>query len=214
MPDFDTRKPPQEPDRPNKLHLFVAVCRQKVSAVAGRLGISAGALLRSRNRISRRGKAFGILFVVVLGTAIISWAVDTPPEQRDQFDHKLRLKPPPDYDLDTDTVDSSAYSCDQGVNSCMVVYTYGDYDAKELASITRSLLSDFGESGGEATATSMQFADGGSMKSTDMSYCFATKDHLFRTLSTISLNRAQLLGKIDYSSSYGENHCYIVVYEG
>jgi len=211
MPDFDTRKPPQEPDRPNKLHLFVAACRQQVSAVVGRLGTSAGALLRSRNRISSRGKAFVILFVVVLGTALISWAVETPAEQRDQLNHKLRLKPPPGYTLEPDTGDSSAYPCDEGVKSCMLVTTYGDYDAKELASITRAKLSDPGV---EATATSMQFTDGGHIADTGVSYCFATKDHLFRTLGTRSLNGAELLGTIDYSSSYGEEHCYIVVYEG
>src|SRR5215208_2028702 len=125
MPDFDTRKPPQEPDRPSRLQLFVAASRRHVSAVASRLGISARALLRSRNRIRRRGKAFVILFVVVLGTGIISWAVETPAEQRDQLNHKLRLKPPPGYTLEPDTGDSSAYPCDEGVKSCMLVTTYG-----------------------------------------------------------------------------------------
>jgi hypothetical protein len=212
MPDFDTRKPPQEPDRPSRLHLFVAASRRHVSAVASRLGISAGAPLRSSNRISRRGKAFGILFVVVLGTAIFSWAVVTA-VQVGQLNHELRLKPPPNYTLNTDTVDSSAHSCEKGIDVCLVVYTYGDYDAKELASITRSILT-VGFYSGESTATSMQFADGGSMKSTGMSYCFASEDRLIRTLGTMRLIRAQLLGDLPYAASYGKNHCYIVVYEG
>jgi hypothetical protein len=213
MPDFDTRKPPQEPDRPRRLHLFVAASRRHVSAVASRLGISAGALLRSRNWISRRGTAFVILFVMVFGTAIISWAVVTV-VPRAQLNHELRLKPPPtNYTLITDTGDSSAHSCEKGIDLCMVVNTYGDYDAEELASITGSILS-VTDYGGETTATSMQFADGGSMKSTGMSYCFASEDRLIRTLGTMSLIRAQLLGEIGYSAPFGENHCYIVVYEG
>jgi len=176
------------------------------------LGISAGALLRSRNRISRRGKAFVILFVVVLGTAIISWAVVTA-VQRGQLNHELRLKRPPNYTFNIDTVDSSAHSCEKGIDVCLVVYTHGDYDARELASITGSILS-FSDYSGETTATSMQFTDGGSMKSTGMSYCFASEDRLIRTLGTMSLIRAQLLGEIGYSASFGQNYCYIAVYEG
>jgi|SRR5215208_2297672 len=212
MPDFDTRKPPQEPDRPSRLHLFVAASRRHVSAVASRLGISARALLRSRNRIRRRGKAFVILFVVVLGTGIISWAVVTL-VQSGQLNHELRLKRPPNYTFNIGAVDSYAHSCEKGIDLCLVVYlTHGDYDARELASITRSILS-FGDYSGETTATSMQFAEGGSMKSTGMSYCFAREDRLIRTLGTMSLIRAQLLGEIGYSAPFGENHCYIVVYE-
>ena len=134
-----------------------------------------------------------------------------------QFNQKLRLKPPPKYTIDVDSAnyaaDSTAVTCSQeDVDRCMHVTTAEPYpSAKDLASITRSILEDEGLSpggnGDEPKAISIQLA-----QSTypDRSYCFASKDDLVATLGKESLeHEASLLGRIEYSS---QEHCYIAVY--
>ena len=163
--------------------------------------------------IRRLGLVLSIVLVVLIAGGIISWAVETPAEQRERelhqelqrkrqlLDQKINLKPPPDYTINTDTIDSSAHPCDREVDTCMVVYTEGNYDAKGLASITRSILSDPNYPTG---ATSIQFVDGISMEDTGMSFCFEDKDVAASVLRG-ELDNAALLGKTD--------NCYIAVYE-
>ena len=98
MPDFDTRRP-QEPDRPSRMHMFVAASRQHMFAVASRLRTPVRALLRNRNMLLRLALAVCILVVVVEWAYVISRAVEeTPAEQPERelqqelqlLDHKIQ----------------------------------------------------------------------------------------------------------------------------
>ena len=84
MPDFDTRRP-QEPDRPNRMHLFVAASKQHMFGVASRLRTPVQALLRNRKKMRRPlGLALSVLSLVVLAKVLTAWAVETYIEQIDQ----------------------------------------------------------------------------------------------------------------------------------
>jgi hypothetical protein len=156
-----------------------------------------------------------------------TWIEHTPPPaaKRDaqtitQLNQKLRLNPPPKYTIDVDSAnyaaDSTAVTCSQeDVDWCMHVTTAEPYpSAKDLASITRSILEDEGLSpggnGDEPKAISIQLAQATYPEYPGRSYCFASKDDLVATLGKESLeHEAWLLGRIEYSS---QEHCYIAVY--
>jgi hypothetical protein len=156
-----------------------------------------------------------------------TWIEHTPPpaakreaQTITQLNQKLRLKPPPKYTIDVDSAnyaaDSTAVTCSQeDVDWCMHVTTAEPYpSAKDLASITRSILEDEGLSpggnGDEPKAISIQLAQATYPEYPGRSYCFASKDDLVATLGKESLeHEALLLGRIEYSS---QEHCYIAVY--
>jgi hypothetical protein len=156
-----------------------------------------------------------------------TWIEHTPPpafrrqaQSITQLNQKLRLKPPPKYTIDVDSAnyaaDSTAVTCSQeDVDWCMHVTTAEPYpSAKDLASITRSILEDEGLSpggnGDEPKAISIQLAQTTYSGYPNRSYCFASKDDLVATLGKESLeHEASLLGRIEYSS---QEHCYIAVY--
>jgi hypothetical protein len=149
-----------------------------------------------------------LLGLVLWGWVAIDWAVETHAARtkaqfKAQLNHKLRLKPPPDYTIDTDTGPSSAYPCDKGVDTCMIVATEGDYDAEALASISGSIFRD--HLYWVSSATSIFFTPYFSMEPTGMSFCFEDKDVAVSVLRG-ELDDAALLGKID--------KCYLAVYKG
>ena len=68
MPDFDTRRP-QEPDQPNRLHMFVVASKQHISAVGRWTG-------RIMIRHWRLGLSVSYLAVLVVLTAwAVSWTL-------------------------------------------------------------------------------------------------------------------------------------------
>ena len=149
-----------------------------------------------------------------------TWIEHTPPpaykreaQTITQLNQKLRLKPPPKYTIDVDSAnyaaDSTAVTCSQEeVDWCMHVTTEEPYpSAKDLASITRSILGDEGLSPG---GISIQLAQATYPEYPNRSYCFASKDDLVATLGKESLeHESLLLGRIEYSS---QEHCHIAVY--
>jgi hypothetical protein len=120
------------------------------------------------------------------------------------------------YSVDADSADyapdSTAVSCDeQEVDRCMHVYPKEAYpSAKDLASITRSILEDSplssSGSGDEPKSVSIAFGD---VAPTPTSYCFASKNDLVATLGKERVDEAAVLGRIDYDY---QNHCYIALY--
>ena len=222
MPDFDTRRP-QEPERPNRMHMF---------GVASRLRTPVQALLRNRKKMRRRlGLALSVLSLVVLAEVLTAWAVETHIEQVDQkldwavetpaeqLDNEIQLEPTPPYDdvteefyenLDGDT----ELSCLSAVvDYCYIVFTEPT-SAEKLASITKEVLADWldwlgssGLNGSRWISVEFSTEDVGGFPGDYIgtSYCFESKDEAVSTLSK-DLGKADLLGTMD--------HCYIAVYIG
>ena len=163
MPDFDTRRP-QEPDRPNRMHMFVAASRQHMFGVASRLRTPVRALLRNRKMRRRLGLALSVLSLVVLAGVLTAWAVETHSEQVDekldwavetpseQLGQEIKLPPTPEYGLyyEASTLSggsSAAAECflsDEGnydAYACEDVITKVT-DPVKLASITEELRAD------------------------------------------------------------------------
>ena len=211
MPYFDTRKP-QEPDRPSRLHLFVAASRQHTSALAGRSLTSARALLRNRTVMRRLGLVgLSISFLAVLAWILtawagsyvethseqvdqkLDWAVETPSEQLDQkikrplsttYDYKLVDEDPGGYGR------SVAPPCD--LDKCFGAnISASDADPATLATITEAAVNSCGGRNG-----SVGFSEQG------IGYCFASKQAALDNLGG-GLKEADMLGRID--------KCYIAV---
>jgi hypothetical protein len=211
MPDFDTRRP-QEPDQPNRLHLFV---------VASRLRTSARVQLRNKNIIGLLGIGGGILLLAVVAVLTIVWAVLPPPQTpADQLDQGLKPTPTPAYELvgryGSGTphyyCDSSecgvSRACPRGISICNSVITEAN-GARKLASITEDAAYDAGVP--NADGLSLRFYDAsladsqfGLRLQIATSYCFVDKDHAVSTLGG-ELDKAVWLGKTD--------ECYVAVYE-
>jgi hypothetical protein len=207
MPDFDTRRP-QEPDQPDRLHMFV---------VASRLRTSARVQLRNKNIVRLLGIGGGILLLAVVAVVTIVWAVlRLPQTPADQLDQELQPTATPAYEFagyasGTYTVycDSSECrvrkACPLGISKCGAVTTEA-LDARKLASITEDAAVP------NADGLSLEFYDAGLADGAfgirlqnATSYCFVDKDHAVSTLGG-ELDKAELLGKTD--------NCYVAVYEG
>jgi hypothetical protein len=222
MPDFDTRRP-QEPDQPDRLHMFV---------VASRLRTSARVQLRNKNIIGLLGIGGGILLLAVVAVVTIVWAVLPHPQTpADQLDQELQPTSTPAYELlgggfqsTTSYCDSSecgvTRACPRGISFCGVVTTEAN-GARKLASITENAYS-VDEAARILNAVpnvekvdelSLEFYDaslpdsafGLRLFQNATSYCFVEKDRAVSTLRG-KLNKAELLGKTD--------NCYVAVYEG
>ena len=219
MPDFDTRRP-QEPDQPSNIHMTrllgirVSILLPTVLAMVLGVVILVWFVLSPAERLAGTSK----------GQTWIEYTAPTADKRKaqtiTQLNQKLRLKPPPKYTIEVDSAnyaaDSTAVTCSQeDVDRCMHVTTAEPYpSAKDLASITRSILEDEGLSpggnGDEPKAISIQLAQTTYPDYPNRSYCFASKDDLVATLGKESLeHEASLLGRIEYSS---QEHCYIAVY--
>ena len=210
MPDFDTRAP-QEPDQPNRLHMFV---------VASRLRTSARVQLRNKNIIGLLGIGGGILLLAVVAVVTIIWAVPRHPQTpADQLDQELQPTPTPAYELVGDYRSGTSYYCDssecgaskacpRGISICGTVTTEAN-GARKWASITEDAAYDAGVPNADGLSLSFYDADladlgiGPELNAT--SYCFVDKDHAVSTLGG-KLDKAELLGKTD--------NCYVAVYEG
>jgi hypothetical protein len=211
MPDFDTRAP-QEPDQPNRLHMFV---------VASRLRTSARVQLRNKNIIRLLGIGGGILLLAVVAVVTIVWAVLRYPQTpADQLDQELQPTPTPAYKVISHSSGNYASSCSsgectvtkacpRGISNCYKVTTEAT-DARKLASITEDAAVP------NADGQSLKFYDAslynlgiflGKLEldaPSATSYCFVDKDLAVSTLRG-ELDEAELLGKTD--------RCYVVVYE-
>jgi hypothetical protein len=204
MPDFDTRAP-QEPDQPNRLHMFV---------VASRLRTSARLQLRNKNIIGLLGIGGGILLLAVVAVVTIVWAVlRLPQTPADQLDQELQPTATPAYKVISHGSGNTTESwssgectvtkvCPRGISNCNEVSTEAN-DARKLASITEEAAVP------NADAQSLKFYDA-ALYDLDIielvatSYCFVDKDLAVSTLRG-ELDKAELLGKTD--------RCYVVVYE-
>jgi hypothetical protein len=67
MPDFDTRRP-QEPDQPNRLHMFVVASKQHISAV----GRWTGKIMIRHWRLELSVSFLAVLAVVLTWTLAIT----------------------------------------------------------------------------------------------------------------------------------------------
>src|SRR5688500_7694478 len=153
MPDFDTRAP-QEPDQPNRLHMFVVASKQHISAVGRWTG-------RIMIRHWRLGLSVSFLAVLVVLTAQavrttseqedgqLDWAVETPGEQLGQ---EIELPPSPTYEVKDEESDligdaSASALCDHLYANhydnyvCLSVTTKVT-DPVKVASITQELKAD------------------------------------------------------------------------
>ena len=210
MPDFDTRTP-QEPDRPNRLQMFIVASRQRISAVGG----------LSRNMIRHRWKLLlSLLLLVIAAVLIKDWAVQTPAEQLDQeiaqldretkaqLDHKIHLPPTPEYSVEADSEASASagHSCEPGFDSCIAVRTEA-YLGPELASITVDVLDgvEYGTNFDPSKVSNLniEFYRSTPLDLIGESYCFDSKDNLVATLGE-RLDYAEVLGTV--------NDCYIAVF--
>jgi hypothetical protein len=218
MPDFDTRRP-QEPDRPSRMHMFVAASRQHMFGVASRLRTPVRALLRNRNMLLRMALAVGILVVVVEWAYVISravegppaepvdqildWAVETPSEQLGQ---EIKPQPTPAYDLmeEDPAVEGSSEegSCEESSRDtfgfgyeCLFVDTKAT-DPVKLASITDAVLY------GNGQVEFLRHQDWDSSPKA-LSYCFTSKNAAVQN-PYVDLNKAKLLGRV--------GNCYMAVY--
>jgi hypothetical protein len=213
MPDFDTRRP-QEPDQPNRLHMFVVASKQHISAVGRWTG-------RIMIRHWRLGLSVSYLAVLVVLTAQavrtyseqedgkLDWAVETPAEQLGQ---EIELPPTPAYSLYND-MDSSAYYCepeDAGYapSVCFGVGTKTS-DAMKLASITEDIVteSDYGDSRVHRLKVIHGSNDHGYEIFATI-YCFKRKIGKSVAVSALgsALKKARFLGKTD--------NCYLTIYKG
>jgi hypothetical protein len=208
MPDFDTRAP-QEPDQPNRLHMFV---------VASRLRTSARLQLRNKNIIGLLGIGGGILLLAVVAVVTIVWAVLIHPQTpADQLDQELQPTPTPAYkvvrhtsgttsDCDTSGECTVTKACPRGISNCYKVSTEAT-DARKLASITE----DAAVANADAQSLTFYYAALYNLGIFELdansatSYCFVDKDLAVSTLRG-ELDKAELLGKTD--------NCYVAVYEG
>jgi hypothetical protein len=233
MPDFDTRRP-QEPDRPNRIHMFVAASRQHMFGVASRLRTPVRALLRNRKMRRRFGLALSVLSLVVLAGVLTAWAVETHSEQvdqkldwavetpREQLGQEINLPPTPEYglwyetgplasdasaDAECDLSDMGGYHDEYG---CLDVITKVT-DPVELVSITEELKTD--PSSGAAVAgtypdvmeVSFYRREAGTPQFS--SYCFANEWFAADALRSHpdDFGKPVLAGKTD--------NCYVLVYE-
>jgi hypothetical protein len=227
MPDFDTRRP-QEPDRPSRLHMFVAASKQQISAV-GRWS--------KRTMIRHRRLGLSVSFLAVLAgtlTAWTVWAVETHSEQvdqkldwavetpREQLGQEIKLPPTPEYSL---YYEASTLSGGSSAAADCVLPDEGQYDAYacedvitkvtgpvKLASITEELKADpksGSEVAGGAYIDVMQVSFSRSEQSNahSTSYCFETEGLAADALRGHSddVERPVLAGRTD--------NCYVIVYE-
>jgi hypothetical protein len=224
MPDFDTRRP-QEPDRPNRMHILVAASKQHMFGVASRLRTPVRALLRNRKMRRRLGLALSVLSLVVLAGVLTTWAVETHIEQVDQkldwaveppseqLGQEIKLPPTPAYqdyyeDSSLSPVSSGGTECDVSEIGHYEEYACHDVitkvtDPAELASITQEL--NAGQMGyADVMEVSFRRSEMGDTQFT--SYCFE-----FEFCATDALRRhpsylPSLVGRTD--------DCYVIVYEG
>jgi hypothetical protein len=117
--------------------------------------------------IRRFGFGLSILLLMALLAGVITFwivvrpAVTNSETPADQFDQKIQPQPTPAYDVVRDYADSSAYSCEPGVSSCIYVSTEAT-GAKNLASITEDIYSSLYSSSGNGQAQSVEFYDASS----------------------------------------------------
>ena len=216
MPDFDTRAP-QEPDQPNRLHMFV---------VASRLRTSARVQLRNKNIIGLLGIGGGILLLAVVAGVTIVWAVLRHPQTTpaDQLDQELQPTPTPAYEVlsynsgkisDCVSADCTVTKvCPRGISNCNEVTTEANA-ARKLASITEDAARPYADGGQSLTfydaysydlGIDLGIIEVGDPTSIDAtSYCFLDKDLAVSTLRG-ELDKAELLGKT--------GKCHVAVYLG
>ena len=231
MPDFDTRRP-QEPDQPNRLHMFVVASKQHISAV-GRWS--------KRTMIRHWRLGLSVSFLAVLAGTLTAWAVETHSEQVDQkldwavetpseqLGQEIKLPPTPAYqdyyeDSSLSPVSSDGTECDVSEighyeeYGCHLVITKVT-DPAELASITQELKADPDGGMGYAEVMEVEFfkpalggGDLGNLYAT--SYCLNLKGPAiaaleFRAAHALRRHQAylpRLVGRTD--------DCYVIVYEG
>jgi hypothetical protein len=230
MPDFDTRRP-QEPDRPSRMHMFVAASRQHMFGVASRLRTPVRALLRNRNMLLRLALAVGILVVVVEWAYVISravegtpaepvdqildWAVETPVDQildwavetpSEQLGQEIKPQPTPAYDLmeEDPAVEGSSEegSCEESSED---TFGYGYeclfVDTKATDPVKLASITAEVLYGNGQVEFSRHQDWDSSPKA--LSYCFTSKNAAVQN-PYVDLNKAKLLGRV--------GNCYIAVY--
>ena len=211
MPDFDTRRP-QEPDRPNRMHMFVAASKQHMFGVAIRLLTPVQALLRNRKMSNRLGLALSVLSLVVLAGVLTVWAVRIHIAS-EQLGQEIKLPPTPAYqdyyeDSSLSPVSSGGTECDVSEIGHYEEYACHDVitkvtDPAELASITQEL--NAGQMGyADVMEVSFSRSELGDTQFT--SYCF---DSEFRAADALRRHPSylpRLVGRTD--------DCYVIVYEG
>ena len=223
MPDFDTRTP-QEPDQPNRLHMFVVASKQHISAV----GRWTGRIMIRHWRLGLSVSFLAVLAVVLTAWAVrthseqvdgkLDWAVETPSEHLDQ---EIRTSPTPAYQLYYEA--SSLYES-SSASDCVLAYQghYDGYDCihlitkasdpEELASITQELRAEPSSGTDVAMAAESDFAvvkvwfrRSELADAHATSYCFGSKDLAADALRG-KLHKAEMVGKTD--------DCFVIVYEG
>jgi hypothetical protein len=230
MPDFDTRRP-QEPDRPSRMHMFVAASRQHMFVVASRLRTPVRALLRNRNMLLRMALAVGILVVVVEWAYVISravegppaepvdqildWAVETPVDQildwavetpSEQLGQEIKPQPTPAYDLmeEDPAVEGSSEegSCEESSRDTFGFgYECLFVDTKATDPVKLASITDAVLYGNGQVEFSRHQDWDSSPKA--LNYCFTSKNAAVQN-PYVDLNKAKLLGRV--------GNCYIAVY--
>jgi hypothetical protein len=234
MPDFDTRRPPLDPDRPSRLDMFVAASKQHISAV-GRW--------KDRTMLRHWRLGLSVSFLALLAGTLTAWAVETHSEQVDeeldwavetpseQLRQEIKTPPTPYYgvyyevstlssgssadpecDLSSvgDYEDSSedySYEDSSEDYSCLTVITKAT-DPVELASITQEVASD-PNSGTDAASyyvwvAQVEFDKREAAQSHAISYCFRTKGPALAALRRSNSRKPELVGQTD--------DCYVIVY--
>jgi hypothetical protein len=189
MPDFDTRKP-QVPDRPSKLHMFVAAGRQLIFSV-GRLSnrmMVRNSWVRSAVR-HRWGVGFSILSLVILAAILIVWSDFGNPfeEAANQSSQAI-----PEYTAEHQDDESDCYvtggdgSNAAGTATCYDVYMKAT-DEKQLPRVASDVV--FG--GGEAISyvARVSFYDPGGSSAYATAFYFADKEAV---PPCVTLGREQL----------------------
>jgi hypothetical protein len=215
MPDFDTRRP-QEPHRPNRMHLFVAASRQHMFGVASRLRTPVRALLRNSKMRRRLGLALSVFSLVILAVLIMDWVVSPSPDQLDQEiqpqeapQYHQRQEPSRNCSLHTGSSNPWAYEdyCYKVVVNTSHFYSYimmTPGEKTKLALITEDLV----ETDLYAMPAGLRldfYRNPHSPLQMATSYCFASRDDAVSALRHL-WRRAELVGKTD--------HCYVAIYRG
>jgi hypothetical protein len=228
MPDFDTRRP-QEPDRPNRMHLFVAASRQHMFGVASKLRTPVRALLRNR-KMRRLGLALSVLSLVVLAGVLTAWAVETHSEQvdqkldwavetpREQLDQKIQPQEAPEYHQRLEPSRNCALwpinpwlyddECYKVVLNTSHFYSYimmTPGETTKLALITEDFVETLFYIEPPTVLRLDFYRNPHSQQQMATSYCFGSRDDAVSALRHV-LRDAELVGKTDF--------CYVAIYRG
>src|SRR5215210_2197556 len=212
MPDFDTRRP-QEPDRPNRMQLFVAASRQHMFGAASKLRTPVRALLRNRKMRRRLGLALSVLSLVILAVLIMDWVGSPSPDELDQKiqpqeapQYHQRQEPSGNCSLHADPINPWAYDdyCYKVVPNTSHFHSYimmTPGETTKLALITEDLVETVFNVVPDVLRLDF-YRNPHSQLQMATSYCFASRDDAVSALRHV-LRGAELVGKTDY--------CYVAI---